>query len=99
MTALRIVTTTSDQMTSGGAGERLMERRGWIQVQLWVPAGERTEGMGLLVESVRSIFELQNIGAGDETVDVFAADRQTVGNDGRHYSTLVRAPYRVYETK
>ena len=96
---LQIITSTSDNATAGGVGERLVERRGWIQVTLWVPAGERTDGMGLLVESVRSIFEMKNIGSGGETIDVFAASAQPIDNDGRWDSKMVRAPYRVYETK
>lgn len=96
----QVITTTSDNATGGEVGQRLVERRGWVQVKLWVPAGERTEGIGVLIETVRTIFEMQNIaGPGSETIDVFAMSTDTIGTDGRWYMKLARAPYRVYETK
>lgn len=98
---LTIVPTTSDQLTSGEPGSRLVGRNGWIQVKLWTPAGDRTDDMDALVEAVKSIFEMVNLAgpSGGETVDTRASSTDTIGTDGRWYMRLVRTPYTMFETK
>lgn len=100
--ALEIISTPGEQLTMGGPGSRLVGRNGWIQVKLWVPSGERTEGMHALYASVREIFEMTNIAGPDptdETIDTGTSYDQPGGNDGRWCLTLVRTPFTYYETK
>lgn len=96
---MQIQATTSQQMTSGGPGEREIARNGWVIVKLWVPAGESTEGMSDLVEAVRSILEFKELGAGPERVSVFDSTPNLTATDGRWFSQLVVSPYRFFELK
>ena len=94
--------TTSDQLTSGETGARLVGRNGWIQVKLWTPAATRTARANQLVGFVQTILEMKNIAGpnpADETIDTRAASTQEAGNDGRWYMLLVRVPFTFYETK
>jgi hypothetical protein len=98
---LTVVPTTNESLTSGEAGTRLVGRNGWIQVKLWVPAGDRTAGAYALAEVVRRIFELRNLigPGGGESLDTRASSTQPIGTDGRWFMLLVRTPFTYFETK
>lgn len=100
--ALTITTTTSQQRTQGAPGTRRVKRNAWATVKLWVPAGERTAGMAVLVQLVRSLLEMVDIAspiAGEEAITTLAASGLPVGTDGRWYIELVRVPFWYAETK
>lgn len=100
---MRVVTTTSNQATAGGVGERLVERNGWIRVKFWVPAGERTDGVWVLIEAAKGILEMKDIAGppgDDETIDTFTGSvSDTDDGDGRWFTKLLSVPYTFYETK
>jgi hypothetical protein len=89
------------QLTSGEAGTRLVGRGGWIVVKIWTPAGIGVLAARRLVESVRAVFEMQNLVlAGDnESVDTQATVPMVIGTDGHWFMMLARTPFAVYETK
>lgn len=99
---LQVVMTTSDQLTSGEVGARLMGRNGWIQVKLWSPGGEGTGRSDALAEAARQVFEATDIFGptlGDEPVNTMTTSTQPGGTDGRWFVRLSRTPFTFYETK
>jgi len=99
--ALTITTTTSDQVTAGEPGNRLVARRGWAVVKIGVLVNTGDALLNQLCQAVRDILEMKLIPspiAGDEPIDTFAASTQSGGVDGRWYFQLVRTPFRWFET-
>ena len=99
--ALTTTHTTSEQLTSGGAGTRFVDRRGWITVKLWGSAGAGRYDIALLVDVVRAIFELKELPApdGGEPLTTRASVTQEIGTDTRWYMVMVRTPFSYYELK
>lgn len=93
---------TAKATTQGAVGSRRYQRNAWIQVKLWVPAGDRTAGAAALADSVRAIFEGNSFASpvpGQEAIQVFAASDAPGDNDGRWLTRLIRLPLWFAETK
>lgn len=102
---LTIVPTTGGQMTQGRPGTRRVQRKIWIQVKLWSPAGAGAQRITQLGDDAQDIFELKSFpspNAGDEPLTVQAATGIKRGGtadatDGRWTMLVVRLPATYYE--
>lgn len=99
---LTVTTTTSAQLTTGGPGTRKVQRNGWLVVKLWEAANTGGLGLSVLIDKVRSVFEMKNFASpvsGDQSLTTFATNGEPGGTDGRWAMALARTPFWYTETK
>lgn len=104
--------TAGRQTTMGPRGTRRVERRGWVQVKTWTPAGGGARLSAQLADAVRSLLELATVPpavTGDEAI-TFGASNTTdpvvdgraatePALDGRWEMQTVRIPFTYAERK
>jgi hypothetical protein len=93
--------TTSQQLSTGPKGTRIVERKGYVFVKIWTPANKGTLLASQLADSARAALELLDIpqaGPPNNPVTVSEGETQELGTDGRWYMSLVRFPMRYYAT-
>jgi hypothetical protein len=93
---LTIRMTTSRQYSMGPAPNRRFERRGRIMIQLFGPTGVGRADLAGLVETVRTLFEAQTLGA---DLVAYAASTQDVTTDDRWFQVNVTIPFVFYESR
>jgi hypothetical protein len=93
--------TSGRQASLGPAPNRRIERRGRIFVQVFGPRGEGRAGVAALVESVRALFEAQQIAhpSGGEPLTTYAASQAGNGSDGRWFMYVDGIPFVFHDRK
>lgn len=94
--------TTGQLTTQGPRGTRRIERRGWVQIKTWAPAGGGARSSAQLADAARAVLELVTIPpavAGDEAITTLASTTTDPTVDGQYENQVVRIPFVFAERK
>lgn len=91
----------SKQITQGATGNRIFERRGVLNVKLFGAVDVGDAPLALLMASVRTALEAQELGgsAGVQPVQTYAVSDGAPTKQGSWYTRMAMVPFCFYERR